>query len=69
MRFMSIEHSRQWMEANAPEIIMDGLSLRVDYSTSAPQDEDDWLCKKVREKNAQLSPSHLANTGRVSVEW
>ncbi|KAJ3051837.1 hypothetical protein HK097_007153 [Rhizophlyctis rosea] len=43
---LSIEHSRQWMEANAPDITMDGLQLRVDYSTSTPQDEDDWLCKK-----------------------
>ncbi|KAJ3042685.1 hypothetical protein HDV00_006742 [Rhizophlyctis rosea] len=42
VRFMSIEHARVWTEKHFPSITMAGLPVRIDFSNSAPQDEDDW---------------------------
>nr|CAG8447875.1 3760_t:CDS:10 [Entrophospora candida] len=45
VKFTSVEHARQFIEANHPFIMMDDIRVRVEYSNSASAEDEGWTCK------------------------
>ncbi|RIA90804.1 hypothetical protein C1645_768925 [Glomus cerebriforme] len=45
VKFTSVEHARQFIEANHPFIMMEDIRVRVEYSNSASAEDEGWACK------------------------
>ncbi|PKK71434.1 hypothetical protein RhiirC2_865607 [Rhizophagus irregularis] len=45
VKFTSVEHARQFVEANHPFIMMEDIRVRVEYSNSASAEDEGWACK------------------------
>ena len=52
VKFISIEHSRMFMEAHFPVLDLDGCRIKIDYSKTGPREDlEDWICSKVIDLN------------------
>ncbi|CAG8547476.1 3499_t:CDS:10 [Ambispora gerdemannii] len=47
VKFTSVEHARQFIEANHPFIIVDKVRVNIAYSHSASVEDEGWACKSV----------------------
>ncbi|CAG8564092.1 8013_t:CDS:2 [Paraglomus brasilianum] len=47
VKFTSVEHARQFIEANQPFITIDNLRVKVEYSNSSSVEDEGWACKNV----------------------
>ncbi|CAG8519615.1 5604_t:CDS:2 [Ambispora leptoticha] len=51
VKFTSVEHARQFIEANHPYIIIDKVRVNIAYSHSASVEDEGWACKSCRHLN------------------
>ncbi|OUM59801.1 hypothetical protein PIROE2DRAFT_14567 [Piromyces sp. E2] len=44
VKFISIEHARQFIDTYFPFIDIEGTKVKIDYSTSTSHEDEDWNC-------------------------
>ncbi len=47
VKFISIEHARQFIDTYFPYIDIEGTKVKIDYSTSTSHEDEDWICPQV----------------------
>lgn len=47
VKFISIEHARQFIDTYFPYIDVEGTKVKIDYSTSTSHEDEDWNCSQV----------------------